>query len=97
MDDHDGRRVKIRNVGYQRLREEGRGVVAQVEVFPDRSGLYRFRIKARNGEIIAQSEAYSTQDNAARGAATLIEEAALLHAHPPVKVEFYSSGPAAVS
>ncbi len=32
------------------------------EWFKDKSGKYRFRLKAANGEIIATSEAYSSKD-----------------------------------
>jgi len=62
--------------------------MATVQVFPDRIGGYRFRIRATNGEIIAVSEAYSRQDDAARGAATLINTCVELNAAPPVMVEF---------
>lgn len=62
--------------------------MARVEVFPDRAGGYKFRIKAANDEVICQSGAYSKQDDAARGAATLIATVVEIHNHPPVKVEF---------
>jgi uncharacterized protein YegP (UPF0339 family) len=31
------------------------------EVFTDKSGKYRFRLKAKNGEIIAASQAYASK------------------------------------
>ncbi|MCG2701494.1 MAG: YegP family protein [Candidatus Falkowbacteria bacterium] len=34
----------------------------------DRAGQYRWRLKARNGEIVAVSEAYTTRYNAKRSA-----------------------------
>lgn len=34
------------------------------EIFLDRKGQFRFRVKARNGEIICQSEAYTTKAKA---------------------------------
>lgn len=36
------------------------------EVFPDRAGSWRFRLKAKNGEVIASSEAYATPSNVRR-------------------------------
>lgn len=38
------------------------------EVFEDASGGFRWRLKATNGEVVAQSERYSTKSNAQRGA-----------------------------
>lgn len=37
------------------------------ELYQDRSGSYRFRLKARNGEIIAISEAYSAKAGCLNG------------------------------
>jgi uncharacterized protein len=42
-------------------------MAARFEVFQDRQGRYRFRLKAGNGEIIAASEAYSTRSGAIKG------------------------------
>lgn len=39
-----------------------------VEVYKGRRGQFRWRAKARNGEIIASSEAYTRRDSARRGA-----------------------------
>lgn len=33
----------------------------KVEVYPDAAGEWRFRIKARNGEILASSEGYKNR------------------------------------
>ncbi len=41
------------------------------EVYRDRSGQFRFRLKARNGEIIAASEGYTTKANCLKGIASL--------------------------
>lgn len=38
------------------------------EVYMDRAGQYRWRLKARNGEIVAISEGYTTKYNAQRSA-----------------------------
>ncbi|MCU1681723.1 MAG: hypothetical protein JWQ81_2462 [Amycolatopsis sp.] len=37
------------------------------EVFSDKAGKYRFRLKAGNGEIIAVSEAYNAKASALNG------------------------------
>lgn len=43
---------------------------SKFEVFEDSSNQWRWRLKARNGEIVAQSESYPTKQNAVRGAHT---------------------------
>lgn len=37
------------------------------EVYEDRAGQYRFRLKAANGETVASSEGYTSRDAAHRG------------------------------
>ena len=37
------------------------------EIFQDKAGGYRFRLRSRNGKIIAASESYQTRYGAARG------------------------------
>jgi len=37
------------------------------EVYEDKSGGYRFRLKAGNGEVIASSESYKTKASALNG------------------------------
>jgi len=37
------------------------------EVYADKSGEFRFRLKAKNGQIIATSEAYKTKASCANG------------------------------
>ncbi len=37
------------------------------EWFKDKSGKFRFRLKAANGEIIATSEAYSSKEGCVNG------------------------------
>jgi uncharacterized protein len=47
---------------------ESRDVMAgKFELYQDKSGHYRFRLKAGNGEIIAASEAYSSKAAAKNG------------------------------
>lgn len=48
---------------------------AKFEVFLDSSGEYRWRLRAANGQIVAQSEAYTTQEDAKRGATDAAETA----------------------
>ena len=45
-----------------RTEPEGRAVTnPKFEIYQDKAGAYRFRLKARNGEIIASSEAYTAK------------------------------------
>ncbi len=37
------------------------------EVFTDKSGKYRFRLKAKNGEIIATSQGYASKAGCMKG------------------------------
>ena len=41
---------------------------AHYEIFEDDAGEWRWRLRAANGEIIAQSESYVSKSNAFRGA-----------------------------
>ncbi len=41
--------------------------VPRFEVFKDRKSQWRFRLRARNGKIIASSEAYASKRNAVLG------------------------------
>ena len=43
------------------LTEGGKAANPQFQLFRDRAGDYRFRLTARNGKIIAVSEAYATR------------------------------------
>jgi uncharacterized protein len=42
-------------------------MAGKFELYKDRSGQYRFRLKAGNGEIIAVSEAYQSKTGALGG------------------------------
>jgi hypothetical protein len=42
-------------------------MAGKFEVYEDRSGKYRFRLKAGNGEIVAQGEAYESKSAAQKG------------------------------
>ena len=55
--------------GQRRAKPAARaaGVAGKFELFKDAGGKFRFRLKARNGEIIASSEAYETKAAAQKG------------------------------
>ena len=42
-------------------------MAAKFEISKDKSGKFRFHLKAPNGEIIAASQAYETKANAEKG------------------------------
>ena len=42
-------------------------MAGKVEVYQDRSGKYRFRLKASNGQVVATGEAYETKAAAKKG------------------------------
>lgn len=45
------------------------------EIYVDKAGEFRFRLKARNGEIIATSEGYVTKANCEKGIASVQKNA----------------------
>lgn len=46
------------------------------EMYTDKKGEYRFRLKARNGEIIGTSEGYATKASCKNGIESVIKNAA---------------------
>ena len=42
-------------------------MAGKFEYFKDKKGKYRFRLKAGNGQVIAQSEAYETKNSCLSG------------------------------
>ena len=48
-------------------------MIPRFEVFKDRKNQWRFRLRARNGKIIAASEAYVSQRNAVLGIRSIQE------------------------
>ncbi|EKD57741.1 MAG: hypothetical protein ACD_57C00162G0003 [uncultured bacterium] len=50
--------------------------MARFNIFIDRAGQYRWRLVASNGEIVANSEAYTTKYSAKRSAQRVKELAA---------------------
>lgn len=50
-------------------------MTGKFEVYQDGSGDYRFRLKARNGQVIATGEAYSTKKACLNGIASIRKNA----------------------
>ncbi len=48
---------------------------ASFEIYKDKKGEYRFRLKATNGEVIATGEGYSTFQNCKKGIASVMTNA----------------------
>tara|TARA_B100000508_G_scaffold97039_1_gene75991 strand:- start:332 stop:646 length:315 start_codon:yes stop_codon:yes gene_type:complete len=42
------------------------------EIYKDKSGKFRFRLKAKNGEIICSSQGYTSKSSCKKGASSLI-------------------------
>ena len=42
-------------------------MAAKFEIYQDKQGLFRFRLVAPNGQIIAQGQGYKTKDACKRG------------------------------
>jgi uncharacterized protein YegP (UPF0339 family) len=42
-------------------------MAGKFELYEDKAGKYRFRLKAANGEVIASSEAYNSKASAKNG------------------------------
>jgi uncharacterized protein len=42
-------------------------MAGKFEIYQDKAGQYRFRLKAGNGEIVASGEAYPTKEGARKG------------------------------
>jgi len=42
-------------------------MAGKFEVYEDKSGKYRFRLKAGNGEVVATGEAYESKSAAVKG------------------------------
>ncbi|MFD8393658.1 YegP family protein [Streptomyces sp. NPDC059680] len=45
------------------------------EIFKDKSGKFRFRLKAANGEVIAASEGYESKASCQNGIASVMKNA----------------------
>ncbi len=51
-------------------------MAGKFELYKDKGGKFRFRLKASNGQVIASSEAYNTKAAAKNGINSVIEHAA---------------------
>ncbi|MEL7157263.1 MAG: DUF1508 domain-containing protein [Actinomycetota bacterium] len=51
-------------------------MAGKFEVYTDKAGKYRFRLKAGNGEVIATGEAYETKAACKKGINSVIRNAA---------------------
>jgi len=51
-------------------------MAAKFEIFSDKSGEYRFHLKAGNGEIIAASQGYESKASAKNGIESIKKNAA---------------------
>jgi uncharacterized protein YegP (UPF0339 family) len=51
-------------------------VAGKFELYQDKAGKFRFRLKAGNGEIIATGEAYESKASAEKGIASVQKNAA---------------------
>ncbi|NMC59193.1 MAG: YegP family protein [Candidatus Methanofastidiosa archaeon] len=51
-------------------------LLGKFEVYKDKSGEYRFRLKAGNGQVIATSEGYKTKTSCMNGIESLKKNAA---------------------
>jgi uncharacterized protein YegP (UPF0339 family) len=56
--------------------DEGIDMSSKFEVYKDKSGEFRFRLKAGNGEIIAVGEGYKTKASALSGIESVKKSAA---------------------
>lgn len=51
-------------------------MAGKFEVYADRAGKYRFRLKASNGQVVATGEAYETKAAAKKGCESVQNAAA---------------------
>ncbi len=61
-------------------------MAGKFEVYTDKSGQFRFRLKAGNGEVIAASEAYKAKASCLKGIESVKKNAAM----PDAKFEDYT-------
>lgn len=50
-------------------------MAGKFEVYQDRAGKYRFRLKASNGQVIATGEAYESKASCLKGVASVQKNA----------------------
>jgi uncharacterized protein len=50
-------------------------VAGKFQVYQDKAGKYRFRLKASNGQVVATGEAYETKAAAKKGCESVVRAA----------------------
>ena len=63
------------DANFADLTQEQTALHPKFELYEDKSGQFRFRLKARNGEIVATSEAYTTKSACENGIASVRKNA----------------------
>ncbi|MBR4430960.1 MAG: YegP family protein [Clostridiales bacterium] len=71
----------VANIENQTVKDFKAEVNPKFEVYKDKKGEFRFRLKAKNGQIIATSEGYSKVDSCLKGIASVKKNA------PAAKIE----------
>jgi len=71
----------VANIENQTVKDFKAEVNPKFEVYKDKKGEFRFRLKAKNGQIIATSEGYSKIDSCLKGVASVKKNA------PAAKIE----------
>ena len=66
----------VANIENQTVKDFKAEVNPKFEVYKDKKGEFRFRLKAKNGQIIATSEGYSKVDSCLKGVASVKKNAA---------------------
>jgi uncharacterized protein YegP (UPF0339 family) len=59
-------------------------MAGKFEVYQDRAGKYRFRLKASNGQVVATGEAYESKSAAKKGCESVVTASA---AAPVIEVD----------
>jgi uncharacterized protein len=67
-------------------------MAAEFEISTDKSGKYRFHLKAANGEIIAASQGYETKANAEKGIESVQNERAKRGRRRPDRLAVFCLG-----
>ena len=66
----------VANIENQTVKDFKTELNPKFEVYKDKKGEFRFRLKAKNGQIIASSEGYSKIDSCLNGVASVKKNAA---------------------
>ena len=65
----------VANIENQTVKDFKTELNPKFEVYKDKKGEFRFRLKAKNGQIIASSEGYSKVDSCLKGVASVQKNA----------------------